>query len=93
MKKVFSVYDEKSEAYLRPFFLETIGQATRAIIDCLGDPNHDFARHSADYTLFLLGEFNEATGEFTAEKKPLGNLVEFKPESQTIDNVTQISGG
>lgn len=84
IKKVFSVYDEKSEAFLQPFFLDTIGQATRAMTDCVTDVNHQFCRHSSDYTLFILGEFNDSNAEFTLEKKSLGCLVEFKTQEEAF---------
>lgn len=78
IKKVFTVYDEKSEAYLQPFFLDTTGQAVRAITDCVNDINHQFCRHTSDYSLFQLGEFDDSSAVFTFDKKSLGNLVEFK---------------
>lgn len=79
IKRVFSVYDEKSEAYLQPFFLDTVGQAIRAVTDCVADNNHQFGRHPSDYTLFHLCDYDDATGIFTTmDKRSLGNLVEFK---------------
>jgi len=93
VKKIFSIYDEKSEAYLQPFFLDTDGQAVRAIVDCLNDSNHNFARHSADYTLFALGEFDDQDATLTVNKRSLGNLVEFKKQMtihEQIDNVIQM---
>lgn len=78
--KVFSIYDEKSKAFLRPFLLSEVGQAIRAIHDCLTDPQHDFAKHPSDYTLFQLGEFDDSTGSYTNDKTSLGNLVELKPQ-------------
>lgn len=93
VKKIYSIYDEKSEAFLQPFFLDTHGQAIRAIVDCLTDPNHNFARHTADYTLFHLGEFDDQDGTLMVNKKSLGNLVEFKKQThieEHIDNVIQI---
>ena len=83
VKKMFAIYDEKSEAYLQPFFLDTNGQAIRAIVDCLSDPNHNFARHTSDYTLFHIGEFDDQDANIAVNKTSLGNLVEFK--QQTID--------
>lgn len=77
-KLVFTIYDEKSEAYLQPFFLDTVGQAIRAITDCVNDNQHQFYRHTSDYTLFHLGSFDDSTGEFDQNKKSLGSLVEFK---------------
>lgn len=77
-KKVFSIYDEKADAFLQPFFMSKVGEAIRAISDCLNDPAHQFSKHPSDYTLFVIGEFDDSTGSLTDEKKSLGNLVEFK---------------
>jgi hypothetical protein len=79
-KKIFTVYDDKSEAYLQPFFLDTKGQAVRAISDCVADSNHQFCRHAEDYTLFELGEYDDASGSFDLYSAPvnMGKLIEFK---------------
>ena len=93
VKKIYSIYDEKSEAFLQPFFMDTNGQAIRAIVDCLSDPQHNFSRHSADYTLFLIGQFDDQDATITVNKSSLGNLVEFKSQTnihEHIDNVVQL---
>jgi hypothetical protein len=87
IKQVFTVYDEKSNAYLQPFFLDTKGQAIRAITDCVNDIGHAFGRHPSDYTLFHLGEYDDSTGQFiTDQKKSLGSLVEFKTQTVMFDD-------
>ena len=79
-RQVFSIYDSKAEAHLQPFFMDTVGMATRAVQDCLSDPEHQFNRHPEDYTLFHLGTFDDANGEFSMDiKKSLGNLIELFP--------------
>lgn len=81
IKKVISVYDEKAEIFMQPVYFNTLGEAIRAITDCILDPNHQFAKHTSDFTLFLIDEFDDVSGEFIGTpKKPLGNLVEFKKE-------------
>lgn len=77
-RKVFSVYDVKAEAYLQPFFMDTQGLAIRGISECVNDPEHTFYKHTSDYDLFLLGEFDDSSGQFIGEKKSLGNLIEYK---------------
>lgn len=62
--KVYTVYDSKVEAYLRPFFIPSDGAAIRAMIDCLRDPGHAFAAHPGDYSLFYVGEWDDASAEF-----------------------------
>jgi len=84
---VFSIYDEKAEAFYPPFFLQTTGMAIREITDCVNDLTHKFGAHPADYTLFQLGEFDNITGEITFQKQSLGCLIEFK-SYKTLDQAT-----
>lgn len=69
-RKVFAVYDDKAGAYLQPFFMNSVGEATRAFSDACNDTSHAFFRHSADYTLYDIGEYDEE----------LGMLVPRQPE-------------
>lgn len=69
--KVFSVYDTASAAYLQPFFTPTTGLAVRSFSDAVNDTNHQFSKHVADYSLYLLGEFDDNNGTFTAQPEPV----------------------
>lgn len=90
-KKVFTIYDEKAEAFLQPFFAETFGIATRIVSDLVNDPSHQFCRHASDFTLFHIANFDERTGEFEIfDKKSMGCLVEHR---QAEKNLTLIEGG
>jgi len=71
LHKMFSVYDTKAEAWLPPFFLPTLGMAQRMFADCVNDIRHAFSRHPADYTLFLLGSFDDGSAVYTAEVAPV----------------------
>lgn len=77
--RIYTVYDTKSEAYLQPFFLQTHGQAIRAITDCVNDEKHQFNRHPEDYTLFYVGVFSDGNAVFELEATPvaLGKCIEF----------------
>lgn len=83
--KIFSIYDSKANAFLTPFFMASAGLAIRAITDLVEDPNHQFNKHSADYTLFQLGEFDLTDG-LLSQPDPntnLGNLLTFKQSTPT----------
>lgn len=84
--KIFCVYDCKAEAYLQPFFMGTKGQAIRAFTEVVNDPNHAFNKHAADYTLFEIGEYDDATAGISAHgaKQSLGTALEFKREVSTM---------
>lgn len=76
---VFSVYDSKAEAYLRPFFAETRGLAIRSFRDAANDGDASISKHAADYTLFRVGVFDPVTGVLEAcTPESLGNALTFK---------------
>lgn len=80
---VFSIYDDKAEAFLPPFILPKEAQALRLFSDCVNSATHQFSQNPADYTLFRLGQFDDANGQFLLERAQhsLGNGVAFrKPE-------------
>lgn len=79
MWKVFSVYDSKVEAYLRPFFMRSRGEAIRGFVTVVNEAGTDFNKYPEDYTLFEIGDYDEKTGVISpsAAKTALGVAVEF----------------
>ena len=61
IKKMFTIYDEKAEAYFPPFYTDTEGLAIRMIMETMNDPNSNLSKYPADFTLFYLGEFDDRT--------------------------------
>lgn len=88
LHNVFSVYDEKAEAYLPVFQLPTSPMATRIFGECVNSREHQFGKHPGDYTLFLVGTFNDETGEINYYKKTLGNGLEFKKPQESVTDTT-----
>jgi len=79
---LFTIYDEKADVFMPPFFVPAVGLATRAFSDCINSETHAFGKHPSDYTLFQIGEFDDSVAEITnCEKKSLGNGVEFVSKS------------
>lgn len=76
---VYTVYDQKVERYLQPFFMQTKGAALRAWMDAVRDPKTSFNKHPEDYTLFEIGEYDEETGSFLNHNTPVscGKAIEF----------------
>jgi len=60
---IYSIHDSKAEAYLPPFYLHNKNMAIRSFRDCVTDEGHTFNRHPEDYSLWEIGEFDDATGE------------------------------
>jgi hypothetical protein len=64
--KVFSVFDSKAAFFGRPFFDQKEGTAIRNFSDAVNDssnPNNMWFKHPEDFSLFLVGEFDDETGE------------------------------
>lgn len=82
--KIFSIYDTKAEAYNQPFFMTTIGQATRAFADEANNPNSNLSKHPEDYTLFEIGVFDDedASVSMLVAPKSLGTALEHVSRGQ-----------
>lgn len=80
--KVFAVYDSKAAAYQQPFFAPNPAVACRMVERAVNDANTDFHRYAADYTLFEIGAYDDASGSLVAAEKQvnLGVLITFLKE-------------
>lgn len=83
---VFSIYDEKAEAFLPPFVLPKEAQALRLFSDCVNSATHQFGQNPADYNLFRLGTWNDENGQYVLERTQhcLGNGVAFRKPDHPI---------
>jgi len=87
---VFSIYDSKAVAFLPPFFLPQKGMAVRAFTDCCTKQGHNFNMHPEDYTLVLLGEFDDANGQFIQHSGGTENLVTgLQAVAQSVEKTGQ----
>lgn len=63
MKIIFvSVFDKATNAYMRPFAAQSIGQAIRMFEDEVTRPDSDVGKHPEDYALFHVGMFDDNAG-------------------------------
>ena len=62
--QMYSVWDQGTESFLRPFTATADGEATRLFKDICNTPDHPMARHPEHYTLYNIGEFDEINGVF-----------------------------
>lgn len=61
---VFTVYDAAVGAFMTPFFTRSRGEAIRSFTEAVNDPKTGFHKNASDYTLFMLGTFDDAGGQF-----------------------------
>jgi len=80
--KMFSVFDTKSGIFFQPFFFRTIPEAIRSFTDeANSDPEKSMiAKHSTDYALYSLGDFDDTTGDFSPSVSELCTAISVKKE-------------
>lgn len=80
--KIFTVFDDKANAFLQPFFMRTEQEAMRAFAGAAMQEGHQFKDHAADFTLFEIGDFSEEVGNLMPLDaiKNLGNALQAQHE-------------
>ena len=83
--QIFSIFDKAVGAYMRPFVAQSAGEALRAFEDDCMNAESPVAKHPEDYSLFMLGEFDNQDGSIEAKASPvcLANAHEVVARSRT----------
>lgn len=90
--KVFSIFDDKAKAFVNPFFMPHNGLALRALSDVVQDKNTNISRHPGDFSLYILAEFDDNSGEFVSLERPefLARALDYvEPERKAVENVEE----
>lgn len=68
--KIFALNDSKLGEFGQPFFFQARGQAVRFLSDLVRDPKTSVSQHPEDFRLYMLGEYDPASGSFTSLGAP-----------------------
>ena len=84
--KLFAIFDSKVEAYMQPFFSSTEGSAIRSFADVVNDGKSQIWSHPEDYTLFMIGSFDDRSGKIEplSTPKSLGVAVEYVKDEHSL---------
>ena len=66
---IYSIYDTATAAYMRPFFLQSDGQATRMFGDLAQNADHEVGQHPEDYSLYRIGIYDDQTAKLIPQEK------------------------
>lgn len=66
---VYTVFDSASQAYMRPFFMQSDGQALRSFTDIAQDADHEIGKHPEDYSLYRIGTYDDGKGQLFPEDR------------------------
>lgn len=70
----YVVYDRAAEAFSQPMFVINEAVMLRILKNCLQNPEHNYAMNPDDFTLYLMGEFDDNTGVITGELRKVTAL-------------------
>lgn len=84
--KAFSILDAKASAYGRPMFFPTDAMVVRSLADAVSDTKSDLCRHAADFSMYEVGSFDEASGQLTPLQAPkyLAKCLDFVPVAEPL---------
>lgn len=87
MKQVFSLFDKTSLSYNLPMFYTSQGEAMRGFLDIIEDTRTIVHRHPEDFSLYLIGSFDENSGLVDSLQEPKQvctaiDLIRVKKETQ-----------
>lgn len=60
----YSVFDQATGAYMRPFAMLSDGQALRGFTDEACNAESEIGKHPHDFSLWFVGSFDDSKGEF-----------------------------
>lgn len=69
--EAFAIFDTKVGAYLMPLFFRSKGECLRALGDAVNDPKHDLHKHSHDYVLHRVGNWDDTNGVLQSRIEPI----------------------
>lgn len=64
---VYTIFDSAASAHMRPFFMQSDGQAIRSFSDLALDADHEVGKHPEDYSLCRIGTWNDQNAQLTPE--------------------------
>jgi hypothetical protein len=83
---VYTIFDTATGAYMRPFYMQSDGQATRAFKDLAVAADHEIGKHPEDYSLWRIGQFNDNKGELVPEDREcLATALELVAVARRVD--------
>lgn len=85
--EMIAIRDEAVKAYMTPFFVRALGEATRMFRHQANDPESKIANHPEDFLMYHLGTYDDETGIIHQNERHvlLGMASEFidVPEEPT----------
>lgn len=80
-QKIYALRDVRTEAFLRPMFLQNSAVLERVLLDAKNDENSTLSLHPEDYQVYYLGEYDDNNGLITpVPAEHMYNVIEVKEQ-------------
>lgn len=85
---IYAIFDEKAQAFGRPYFCNHNGEAIRAFQDAVCEQGSRLAKHPADYKLYCLGNYDDNSGAIKGIAEPLflANATDYLKTEDALKN-------
>lgn len=90
---IFSVHDQKAEAFIQPFYAPNVAMAIRMFSTAANDPSTQFAQNPGDYTLFEIGRFDQDTGEILSAGTPINHGLAIQHQQTLHPILKEVASG
>jgi hypothetical protein len=83
----YAIFDSATNAYMRPFFMQSDGQANRSFADEAVRADSEISKHPEDYSLFRVGTWDDNEGSIEpCDPKCIGRAHELAAASRVKDD-------
>lgn len=83
---VYTIFDSASGMYMRPFFMQSDGQAMRSFKDIASDADHEIGKHPEDYSLHRIGVYDDNNAKLIPEDREcLATALEIIAQTQRVN--------
>lgn len=90
MLNIYTVHDQASQTYIKPFMLITDRDAIEGFKYVCNDEETPYAKHPADYNLCNIGTFDEQTGILKpASPKVIARAINLKAKPLTSKDIQE----
>ncbi|QCQ84909.1 nonstructural protein [Blackfly microvirus SF02] len=79
---LYSVRDGAAGAFLPVLSFRSKGEAIRSFSDAVLSADHQFAKHTRDYAMFFLGEFDDNSGLIEPVVQPVPVISGLEVEGE-----------
>ncbi len=86
--RMYAVFDKAISAFNSPFTARTDGEAKRSFASAVADERGQIGRHRADFSLFVVGEYDDSLGAVAAwPPQCMAEAVSVLVECETFDPI------